>query len=497
MSRLSTNGRSEWRSLSRSIAAETPRRRIVLPCLELTEVTDFQHSKEVILPLGKKSDYPYFAQPLIGNFGEHDGEQALRLNRVPVVLSKDGSPWAEANVYLLSSRIEGAVRTMGTYWNRADDLAAFRQFLDEEKLDWRHFPQNKLSRVTYRFNAHLRISVQAGSAATTARRRMISVIYFYKWLQEEGVFSPEHAAWKESERLVGYSGVDGQRILKRTTTTDLSIKVPPSTDPYAGTIDDGGKLRPLSEQEQVWLTEALERIGNTEMSLVHLLALTTGARMQTALTLRVSHALIEVQDSSQQEVRIAVGPGTGIDTKRDKPGVLHIPVWLQHKLRVYALSERARHRRHFANGGDTAHQYLFLSVRGAPLYLSKEDASQYDPRNAARHMRAGQAVRQFITERVIPEVRGSASAGFHYRFHDLRATFGMNLTDQHLVFVARGEAKLHHVRELVKVRMGHASAATTDRYLQYRSSQHLVRQIGVDYHKHLRQLSDAISGELP
>lgn len=47
---------------------------------------------------------------------------------------------------------------------------------------------------------------------------------------------------------------------------------------------------------------------------------------------------------------------------------------------------------------------------------------------------------------------------------------------------------MHQAREFVKTRMGHASAATTDRYLQYRDNLKLVRHTADGYADHLTEL---------
>jgi integrase len=197
------------------------------------------------------------------------------------------------------------------------------------------------------------------------------------------------------------------------------------------------------------------------------------------------------------ELRLPVGPGTGIDTKWDKQMVLHIPIWLYRMLRTYAHSDRARKRRERAAGGDSQNQYLFLSVRGNPLYRSKEEARSFDATNVLRHAKVGQGVRQFITDYVIPHVRQQYSAkNFHYQFHDTRATFGMNLTDHQFDLIEQGKTTLKAVREFVKTRMGHASSATTDLYLQYRQNQTLVRRAGEEYESHLQRLSERAMAKL-
>lgn len=332
---------------------------------------------------------------------------------------------------------------------------------------------------------------------TTARRRMSAIIAFYTWLNDEGVLIPDNAPWIASDQYLDLIDSKGLKFTKRVTTTDISIKVVKQTDPYDGTIEDGGMLRPLTLVEQGWLMDALISLGNTEMTLIHLFALLTGARIQSILTFSVQHVRMDLKDPTQAELRIPIGPGSGIDTKNNKRMVLHIPVWFYQMLRTYALSERARLRRGLADGGDTDNQYLFLSVRGAPMYQSKEDAQSFDESNNLRHAKTGQGVRQFMTERVIPLIRSKFNVpNFHYKFHDTRASFGMNLTDFQLGLVARGEATLHQAREFVKSRMCHESSATTDKYLQYRNNLKLVRAVGASYESHLQDLAKRVMGDI-
>jgi integrase len=412
-----------------------------------------------------------------------------RFNLFPVVLDSSGVPWAEATVYILS-KLEGSIRpSMGTYSGIANDLAAFRRFIDETGIDWTKFAKDKLRRPTYRYNGHLWLMVTAREiAATTARRRMGAVIAFYRWLRDEGVLVPDHAPWNESDRYIEFSDARGFKLFKQVKTTDLSIGVPKANDPYSTEINDGGKLRPLPQEEQQWVLEALLATGNTELTLIHLLAMLTGARIQTVLTFRVGHVLREWDSSVQGEVRIPVGHGTGIDSKDNKQMVLHVPIMLYEALSRYAKSERAVKRRDRAMGGNTLDQYLFLSVRGAPLYESKATASDYDDKNELRHAKAGQGVRQLITDYVIPYVRVNHIPDFKYRFHDMRATYGMNLTDEQLRRVAADEITLHEAREFVKSRMGHESAAVTDRYLQYRGKLKFIRSVNDGYGIHLQAL---------
>lgn len=415
-----------------------------------------------------------------------------QFNLFPLVLCEDGSPWQEATVYILS-RIENALSPrMGTFSAIADDLTAYRRFLDETGLDWTVFPRLKLQRPTYRFNGHLRFSIEAGEiAASTAKRRIGTVVAFYSWLRDEGAFTPDNEPWIASDRFIRFKDAKGFEQTKKVMTTDLAIAAPKQDDPYGGTIEDGGRLRPLPQNEQQWLIEALKKLDNPEMTLIHLLGLITGARIQSVLTLRVRHVKQEVQLDESSEIRLPIGGSTGVDTKNDKQMVLTLPVWFYNRLRTYALSERATRRRLRASDGDNDEQYLFMSTRGSPLYENKRDAQKFDALNTLRHSKSGQAVRQFIKDRLVPCIRTTYSVtAFHFQFHDLRATFGMNLTDWQLELVASGKTTLHQAREFVKARMGHNSAATTDRYLQYRQNLQFIRTARGDYENRLIELAN-------
>ena len=262
---------------------------------------------------------------------------------------------------------------------------------------------------------------------------------------------------------------------------------------YTDKINDGGQLRHLPKKEQDWLLNALLELNNYEMLLIHALSLVSGARIQTVLTFRLHHVLLDMDGSDLNEVRIPAGPGTGIDTKNDKKIVLHIPIWFYQKLHIYALSEKAAKRRRKSLLGDSEDQYLFLSNRGNPFYQSKDEVKDFNQDFSLHHTKIGQTIRQFIKDRVIPYIQKKFDIPeFSYRFHDLRATFGMNLTDEQLKYVANGQITLHQAREFVKVRMCHESSSTTDLYLQYRQNLKYIRQVSTAYDNHLQELINSI-----
>ncbi|KVT54011.1 hypothetical protein WK55_22005 [Burkholderia ubonensis] len=310
---------------------------------------------------------------------------------------------------------------------------------------------------------------------------MNAVVALYRWLVSEGLISPAAPLWQEKDRYLGFKNAKGVGSMIKVKVTDVSIKVPVQNDPYDGIIDDGGRLRPLTLGEQKWIIEALAELDNPEMTLIHALMLATGARIQTVLTLRVWHARLEAPEH-MGELRLPVGPGTGIDTKHGKRATMHIPCWLQERLHIYSLSDRATTRRMRAPGGDRKDQYLFLTQQGNPYYQGKSEARRFDPSMNVRHQKRAQTVRAFITEHVIPYVRERYDPKFHYRIHDLRATYGMNLTDIQLGLVEQKKTTLARAREFVRTRMWHERGSTTDLYLNYRRNNDMVYE-AVDAHE--------------
>jgi hypothetical protein len=106
-------------------------------------------------------------------------------------------------------------------------------------------------------------------------------------LIKEEVFEPENEPWEERGYSLTFKGDYGAVITKKGVTTDVGIKVAKAEDALEDTIQDGGKLRPLPKDEQQWVMEALNALANPEMYLICLLMIATGARVQTATTLRL------------------------------------------------------------------------------------------------------------------------------------------------------------------------------------------------------------------
>lgn len=452
------------------------RRKIVVPSFCLTEVCVADDPGAVKRSIGPRGDeqFVYHIRPVIDSVGG----TAAQFNLMPVILDSRSAPW-DLGMQFLFGRLDAEINpNMLTIRSLADDLSAFRFWLDghdDPNSLVTCFPKMKLRRVTYRYRGALKQMIEAGDiAASTAKRRMGTVVQFYRWMIEEKVFAPENDPWEERTYSLTFKGTFGAQFTKKVLSTDLALPALANTDPFDGTIYDEGKLRPLSMDEQKWILKASSTLGNPEMSLLLLVMLLTGARIQTASTLRVEHfskypvALSQGVNGNGLVFKLNAGPGTSIDTKGGKRGVLHFPAPLYEALHIYGSSIRAQRRRARSPGGDHGGQYLFLTQQGTPYYAARRDSYTFDPDLKRRYQQNGGTVRQFLKDHLIPFVRSNFKPDFNFKPHDLRASFGMNQTDMQMSLVRDGLISLSKARTNVMALMWHSSTEVTDKYLNYR-----------------------------
>lgn len=467
-------------------ASEDVAKRISIPAFILTEVCDREATGAVSRTVkvdGQSARYCFRAQT-------NNGTPSLRTNRLCLVVCGDGAMWREASLYLVAKLEDSAGKASAqSIIGIADDLADFRRFLELDRVDFRQFPKSKFARPTYRYHGSLMTKLRLGEiAVTTGKRRILSVLAFYRWLEARELLRPSNKMWEERRIQISFPGFSGRTHRVSAESSDLAISSPKQADPFSSSLMDGAMLRPLPIEEQLCLLQCLKKLGNSEMTLAHLIAMFTGARAQTFLTLKAHYFLDSHNDDSRFEIPIPCGLGTGNDTKNDKRLNLFAPRWLYKKIHTYCHSARASARRGKSIHDINDRDYLLLTNRGSPYYLDKEDLSKFDQEKVTKYFPNGAAIRVFIGSKVLPAMREVMGQSFHYSCHDLRATYGMNLTDIQLKLVEDGQITLHEAREFVRVRMGHESSKTTDRYLNFRKFSSLGAEAQDRYEVHLAEL---------
>lgn len=369
----------------------------------------------------------------------------------PALLNADGSPWALGNLYLMEQVTRYSPANPETLYKTASALGKFAHVIAELELDMFVFPKRKAKRPTYAYSYHCKEMVDENPEQEQAANESIyKVIGFYKWAVEKRKLIPEHAMWVESEEFIPYENEHGSKVTKKRTKTDLSVKT--------SGVKPEKKLRAYSEEEQEAICQALNQIGNPEMTLAFMFGLTTSARLQTVFTLS-PEAFLDFTD--QTHYMIPVGRGAFADTKRSKRIVLYVPGWLVKSVNRYVGSERYAARAVEYGVGDGKESYIFLTRSGRPYYCRRSDKNG----QIYRTKPTGKAVEAFIRQQLNPVLSANGQE-FKVRFHNLRATFANNLVRENLELVNRGVISMDKLLSVVGERLGHASITETERYIK-------------------------------
>lgn len=204
--------------------------------------------------------------------------------------------------------------------------------------------------------------------------------------------------------------------------------------------------------------------------------LNTGARIQSACTLRVGHikdAYEELISSGKKWVFIHSNRSRfPIDTKFGKPNNLRFPKALIEKLFVYINSEVHAKRMKTSFFGLSDENYAFLTEQSNPFYTSRSEirkrqddeshwavnAPNFRPQNGST-FRAN--IRNFIARvrQDVPKLQGFAP-------HDLRATYGMNIV-RRLANDSENRFTTTHMELAVKTALNHSDIATSRRYVHF------------------------------
>lgn len=393
------------------------------------------------------------------------GEEVPEYTHYPALLQDDGAPWYHGNLYLLS-KIEASHHSdmvdAQTLMSIARELRLFRAALEDAGLSYLEFPTRKLRRPTYYYAALLGRRVDDGEICESTRDKKLGCVFgFYSWLYNQHDFSPAHEMWEETIKLITYKDDKGFEHQKKIVKNNLRpTKSKASITVESGTINDGGALRPYDRIEQLNLLNCLFQTKNTELQLMCLISLISGARTQSVLTLRTAHVRRDAAIDGTRKFALAIGTRTGIDTKNSKKHVLFIPEWLHYRLAVYIDSPRYRARRSKASTAIADNDYLFITSDGLPYYSARNDKATAEYANIPK----GDALRQAIRRELQP-LLDQCSTPLHFRFHDLRATFGMNFVEDLWARIEKNEINFIYALTTLKERMGHSKIETTLEYL--------------------------------
>lgn len=394
---------------------------------------------------------------------------------LPFLFHRNGEPWIEANSFILSlvKNKSSINRPTDEARRKASRLLDYLIFIENNSLDWLDFSGRRIvHRPTYRYHLHLLESSERGPAVAN---QYTGVVYqFYHFVAKN--WHPLDISRVDSVKKIKFAIEDKYGVVRRVSVERRSqtqrynkTKVVP-----AGYVDDEGEcLRPLTNAELSSLMTIVSSGGwSAQERLIMLLSLMTGARKQTVLTLRVKHVerMMKGAINAEGAYVMKAGPGTGIDTKNNKPQTLYVPKQLAEELLTYVRSEFATKRRarfrlsYFVSypglrSIPDEDMYVFLSEQANCYYMASSD-----PRYPFIKTRPQGAVADTLKKKV---VRANL-AGFpkDFTYHWLRATFAFQLYQRLVPRLKDGSLLPGEEISIIQARMHHDRRETTENYLK-------------------------------
>ncbi|AZC84704.1 site-specific integrase [Pseudomonas chlororaphis] len=393
---------------------------------------------------------------------------------LPYLFRKDGAPWFEANSYLVSLVANKVVANRPTdeARRRASKLLDYLIFCETECVDWLDFSGRRPAlRPTYRYFAHL---LRGGGKVAAVINQYTGVIFdFYRFISAN--WHPLDMRRVDSVKEVRFlikTVYGASRVITAEKRSQTKPVAPARLVSIGYLREDGEDLRPLSNSE---LSELVKIIGGKQWStlerMILLLALMTGARKQTILTLRMRHLNSFVKDRIQGDgtYLLYAGPGTGIDTKKDRSQRLYVPFQIASELIVLANSPLMSRRRHrFRERLAIEHPDLAMAEEDTYVFLSDQGGCYYMARDDPRYPTVKSPPTGQITDTIKRKLLAIVSDAFprDFSYHWLRATFGFQLYQRLQVLVEEGKMRQSDVVDFIRERMHHATLEMTEHYLK-------------------------------
>lgn len=450
------------------------------------------------------SPYEYFDTWHVGFDSEKRFDTSRReglIRNFPMIIQGDGMPWDLGNLYLMYKYNQAAASStrpsIDTLDNIASHLLAYRRWLEDAQTKGQDihelfFPEEAHRRVTYRYSRYLDRQTGKTISASTAGTRISVITNFYRGLSTGGLVGEyDNAPFKERRISIRTFNNLGLERLLTVITTDLRVSGARNNTDDSGYIIDEGRLRPISEEDQKLIFEYLPRFDRYRFTLMVLFALFTGARIATVGTLRIAELRALTNDAKQDpdgSVWLKIGFGTRIDMKladRYKKRMrLCIPSQLLLQILEYIDSPSAAllRQQEASFYEDTDNNYVFLTDAGTPYVTSKTEIEdrqndKYSQRINKRDrvdfvIAKGNGIRNLVNQ--FNDLILSENPNYKpWKFHYLRATFGLNYVRDALEAGLTRNETLDSLRAL----MGHASVATTLTYLDFSPNTEKIKAI--------------------
>ncbi|NHC05099.1 site-specific integrase [Acinetobacter sp. 187] len=382
--------------------------------------------------------------PMVLNFSKKmkeinwvEDKNGYYISKIPQIFFDNGEPWLAANAYAVNKLESVKGNNLKTIHSNMNHLKAYACWLEENNLDWRHFPNKKYDRCLFRYRGYLIEQRQVGLLSpSTVSARMSAIILFYRWAQTCGWIERQFL-WEDKLKIIKFYNPIGFSRTMSIVSSELSI---PNRRTKDTKLESG--LLPLSNEDQSTLLNYLYKEKMIELYFILMIGFFTGARSETIRSLRLSNIENAVVDpTTPSMMRVAVGPGTFVQTKFNVKGDLLFPSFLINELKRYAYCARRLRRQIRAKVENRT--YLFLSIRGNSYSETSFTKLISDLRE--RLNKAG--LTQFKS----------------FKFHQTRATFGTQLMKLAIKTLPNPTDAIVFVRDA----MLHSHESTTWKYLKF------------------------------
>ena len=404
-------------------------------------------------------------------------DRALQaIKGVPQIFWADGTSWREANLWALT-RASNGVTDIKTVRSNLGHLHKYANWLENEQLEWQHFPMLERDRVLIRWRKYLieqrdRLGLLAPSTAT---HRMNATIHFYRFAQAFGLICRDTALWQERQVVHRYFDSVGfeRTILKQST--DLAI---PNRARHGLRLEGG--LTPLSDehrQELLLFTGQRDNVSH-ELDLMLKLGFFSGARLQTITDLKRGTLDNAVSDPKLPGLfYLSVGPGHHpyVATKFNVSGQIMVPATLLDELRDYACSVTRLKREARAIPEDK--ELLFLT--------------RFGRRYADRDSDSGTAVGRAMVDLRVKATAAGLLFAEYFCFHMARATMGTSLTS---LLLSKHGATEKDVLALVGSLMLHKDVSTTLKYIKFVQQTPMKESVANEYSNAFLGLQTRLGG---
>lgn len=162
---------------------------------------------------------------------------------------------------LLDKADKASVVSVESIRKYAGDLLGYLKFIEDRGLSLFEFPRRKIERPTYLYSIELQHQVRAGKSASSANRKISSVVNFYRDMKRLNLIPHGELAnqpFEEFERTISCTTSVGLHRQTQVTTTDLRVRGGKrAVDPDY--IIDGGKVKPMTLAHQQLVLEDLRQ----------------------------------------------------------------------------------------------------------------------------------------------------------------------------------------------------------------------------------------------